>query len=458
MTRTVNMSPDTHFLESIRAQKVSYKELIGEAVDNSLDASASRIAITVNEAEIIISDDGIGVTRDRWDALVRLGQHMPTQGKQLGRYGIGIKYQAIAAGDLFTVTSRSAEDGQMFLMVDWAQMLRNGTWDINEPTWSANRSGAVGTKIHIGRLRRKPHKGELDRARDDIAQIFYPALMADRSIFLNGKKVDPFIDPIVKNPIEVTIEVSPGKSAILKAGELVDLRSKVRGIQVSYKHRVIMPNNGFGCFGYSTAGVFGRLELVGDWGLARFKDSIVDPDESQLQELVHEHLLPILENSQRLSIATNIDMMRQSLNAALPAEIAFVRPEKKQELGRKGEKKGKTGMAPDAPQSSTGPARGPRDGKQKVMIDFAPAFEEYGCGYFVPGKPGRIYLAEDNPYIKSLLKQRDRQSAEAQLFIQAMSIFENSNPQLDFLDGPYGMRLWRLLERHSDVFSGEEAA
>ena len=68
-------------------------------------------------------------------------------------------------------------------------------------------------------------------------------------------------------------------------------------VQVSYKHRVIMPNSPFGCGEYSgLRQMFARVDLNGPWELTRFKDDLVDhPDVETLRERVQDILRPILE-------------------------------------------------------------------------------------------------------------------------------------------------------------------
>ena len=78
-------------------------------VDNSLDAGARRIEISLDGEEVIFQDDGAGITAERISTLFSLGNHGPMPTTQLGRFGIGIKGVAVNAGDIFNVTSTSAK-------------------------------------------------------------------------------------------------------------------------------------------------------------------------------------------------------------------------------------------------------------------------------------------------------------------------------------------------------------
>lgn len=457
MTRTIDMSPDTHFLESIRAQKSQYHLLLGEAVDNSFDAGSRNINIAVDDQEIIIEDDGIGVSRDRWEAMVRLGQHMPTTGTALGRYGVGIKYQAISAGDRLSVVSRSVADGEMRLRVNWAEILRTRSWKIEEPVWRPLRDKNLGTTVTISALRRTPRAAELERAKTELAHMFFPALASGSSITFNGQAISITPDPETRDTIEMTVEVAQGKGAWVRAGILQNSKSKTQGVQVSFKHRVIKPRSGFGCGDYSTIGLFARIDLFGPWGLATFKNDINDEDEDALEDRVHEILLPILQQCSSAFMSANVAEMQSRLNALLPPELAAVRPPKVKEHGRQGEKRKRIGEAPGAPESATGPARS-RFSHNQLVIEFTPSFEEDGYGRFEKGRTSRIFMAEDNPHIALLLRQRDKASAERELYLVAMSLYLNDPAQWELpFDGPFGMRFWKLIERQN-VISGEAQA
>lgn len=181
----MDISPDTHFLESIRADRGSYTALLAEAVDNSFDAGSTEISLGINKNAITMQDNGIGITKDRQGAIVRLGEHGPMPTTALGTFGIGLKYHAISAGNVLDVSSISA-DGRMTLYVNWEQVVRNGKWSIQSPTWiSVLISSGTGTQIKISALRWVPPTDkDIEKAREELPQIFYPALAGQRTISL----------------------------------------------------------------------------------------------------------------------------------------------------------------------------------------------------------------------------------------------------------------------------------
>ena len=128
----MDITPDVHFLESIRRDRGSWATLLAEAVDNSLDASASEIAIQLCATVVQIDDNGCGNLRANESAIVKLGAHQPHAGTKLGRFGVGIKYNATSAGDLLEVDSTS-RDGHMPLAVHWDRVIKRGRWEIPRP-------------------------------------------------------------------------------------------------------------------------------------------------------------------------------------------------------------------------------------------------------------------------------------------------------------------------------------
>lgn len=83
-------------------------QVIAEAVQNGLDAHASKIWIIVDERSrsISISDDGDGVTSERFrEALHSVGQGVKTPGS-IGRYGLGL-ISPLDKCEYFTFSSRT---------------------------------------------------------------------------------------------------------------------------------------------------------------------------------------------------------------------------------------------------------------------------------------------------------------------------------------------------------------
>src|SRR6187399_3253532 len=105
----MNPSPTPRYPSSVRADRGDVVRLCSEAADNSLDALAHEIEITIDQTEIKFTDDGIGVLLKNIPALFTLGEHVQLTTTKLGRFGVGITAQAINAADIMEMRSISAD-------------------------------------------------------------------------------------------------------------------------------------------------------------------------------------------------------------------------------------------------------------------------------------------------------------------------------------------------------------
>ena len=256
MNDVIDITPDVHFLNSIRGDlgaRGSWPVLGAEAVDNSLDANATDIALDVKPTEIVIADNGCGILRAHESAIVRLGEHRPHASTKLGRFGIGLKYNATSAGDLLEVESISG-DGNMRLTVDWNKVIQSGRWHIPRPRWHPVLvSRGTGTTIQISRLRwERPKDKDIEMLREQLSQMFYPAIEQGATIRVNGRALPLLREPELSDVVEQTIQLPNGKGGHVRGGILVHPNAPgLYGVQVSYKHRVITSKSTFGCNSYS---------------------------------------------------------------------------------------------------------------------------------------------------------------------------------------------------------------
>ncbi len=136
---------------------------------------------------MVLRDNGRGISKDRESAIVRLGEHAPMSGTKLGRFGVGISYNACSAGNLLEVDSESA-DGCMSLLVDWSQIIRSGRWRI--PRLRGGRdwplAGPAPPSTSVGWIWDQPKPKDVMAASAYLAQTFYPAIADHAIITLNG--------------------------------------------------------------------------------------------------------------------------------------------------------------------------------------------------------------------------------------------------------------------------------
>src|SRR5262245_47661294 len=219
---TERLYPHPSIIRGLRADRVDYKLLIAEAIDNSLDAGASTVIVSWGKDEVSIRDNGCGVLRSTVDAMRRIGEHGELPTTRLGRFGVGLKFQSMAAGAAFHVLSQS-RDGRVNFTVDWDQMMALGEWEYEKPEWLpvSKHSANTGTHIRIVRLRRRlPTAAYTERIAEEIAAIFYPALMSGRTLTLQGDAIRPQVDPPLEDIRDATVWLRAGKGATIHAGYL----------------------------------------------------------------------------------------------------------------------------------------------------------------------------------------------------------------------------------------------
>lgn len=461
-----DIRPDVHLLQSLRAQSVNYPVLVCEGVDNALDAGANNIAVELTELHILFQDDGSGIKKKNELAIARLGEHGRMATTALGRYGIGITHHAINAGDRLEVHSISA-DGDMRLRVDWEQIIRKKSWEIEDPLWSPPLAGSLtGTQVIIRYLRQKPPTARMmEKIRDEIAQRFYPAIASDRIISLNGMPVPLLDEPEIIDVIATELTYSGDRRARIRAGMLVKRPSYLYGVQVSFEHRVIMPLSDFGCANFTgTEALFARVELLGnDWQLGKFKDELVDPFCDDLAEDVCDVLRPLLERCEAETMEADVEEVTQRLNEMLPLELTPVRPQRRKPRGEgTSREKQKPGMA-DAPDAPNGPARSPRSPRETIKIEFTDhPNDEFGYGTVSFAKsrkdPTRIKLTKNNPHVVDLRRTARGRRAENILALRMLysiafmlyeeALQERDPAQLNLIK--FGLRVWRHVERQGD--------
>ncbi len=452
----MDITPDVHFLQSVRADRGSWSALIAEGVDNAFDADATKVEVRLHQDSVVIADNGRGISKDRESAIVRLGEHAPMPGTKLGRFGMGIKYNACSAGDILTVDSLSA-DGHMLLTADWPKIIRSGRWRIPKSQWSPKLvSRDTGTTIQIARLVwERPKEKDVVAVSTYLAQTFYPAIEGGATIGLNGSAIPLLHEPALSDVVDQTIQLPNGKGAHVRGGILLEPDAPIYQVQVSYKHRVIKAKSTFGCGDSSgTRRMFARVTLTADWGLSRFKDDLVDPSAEALDDAVKEVLQPILDKCQAAQLEVKVDELTELLNDLLPPEIQAARPPRTRErvaqpttTKRQHRPHGRTKEEPAA----NGPARMPGAPDNRIRITFdGPLCAEHGYGVYIKGRPNRITLARDNPDIAALLAQRDTNLAVRCLFGLALMIYhhaqetEPGQKRLPYdAEASFGLRVWR---------------
>lgn len=89
-------------VESMRSLGYSFESAIADLLDNSISANASEIKINlsiVQEPELLIIDNGFGMTESELEEAMRYGSQNPLEERNeadLGRFGLGLKSASLS--------------------------------------------------------------------------------------------------------------------------------------------------------------------------------------------------------------------------------------------------------------------------------------------------------------------------------------------------------------------------
>lgn len=137
MAKAVNLPPDPHLLESMRAVGYTAETAIADLIDNSVAAGASAVhvlASSTGDSRISIFDNGGGMSREVALDAMRLAARSPKEERtssDLGRFGLGLKTASLSQCRRLTVASR--RDGMtIILRWDLDHVAASGKWEVLE--------------------------------------------------------------------------------------------------------------------------------------------------------------------------------------------------------------------------------------------------------------------------------------------------------------------------------------
>jgi len=132
--------PDAGILiEGLRDTGYDINTALADIVDNSIDAGATRIDVKIfqkvsnNELEVIISDNGCGMSESELEDGMRYGstETRKKSKERLGKFGLGLKTASTAFCRRLSVVSKS-ESSPCFNMAIWDldEVAKKNKWDV----------------------------------------------------------------------------------------------------------------------------------------------------------------------------------------------------------------------------------------------------------------------------------------------------------------------------------------
>lgn len=300
-----------------------------DIVDNSIDAQASKIWITVKEVSkgnlvIDIQDNGIGMDRPTLEQALRLGSDVKHDVEvDLGKFGMGLVTASIGLAKNVWIITRK-DKGQGFeATFDIGMIERHNDFVIHCSESKGGKAfeilGDRGTLVRLSQIDRIDDTNPSRFAtalRDKIGQVYRGFISKGLTIAVNNRRVDA-TDPLMRQHemtrilLDQDLNLGAGKKAHLTVAQLPELgpagdeeyniRPRNAGFYIVRNGREIMEAQTFGFdglaarhHGYSRF----RAELAFDGTLDQdfhvdIKKSIIHPNDI-VRDKIYEKTKPLI--------------------------------------------------------------------------------------------------------------------------------------------------------------------
>lgn len=213
----------SNFIRAVRESGyLSISTALAELVDNSLQAEASEIAITISRLtsdalpEITVQDNGIGMTKPELEQCLRFGGSSRFEARQsFGRFGMGLPAASLGQARRVEVTAWRNAGFEQTVALDVDEIVAGSA-----PALVARRggrgAGASGCRVHWAECDRLEYRrlAWLERAlHRDLGRMYRRFITQGLSITINGSRVGA-VDPMLRT---TNLE---GASAVLAFDEL----------------------------------------------------------------------------------------------------------------------------------------------------------------------------------------------------------------------------------------------
>jgi len=167
-------------------------ELIRELINNSYDADATEVKVTIKEDEIIVEDDGLGMDLDGLKQYFNIGSALKRENPKspkfardrIGEFGIG-KFASFSACSCFEVWTKK-DDFQAKVIFDKQEWEKSkGKWYIPLEIEEVDHHLKDGTKLTLKGVTKKFNLSDVEKRIIESVPIRAP----DFAVYLNGYKV-----------------------------------------------------------------------------------------------------------------------------------------------------------------------------------------------------------------------------------------------------------------------------
>lgn len=203
-TRTDDLLVSSNFIRAIRESGyLSIATALAELVDNSLQALATDVAITIIREhvdalpEIVVEDNGVGMSRAELELCLRFGGSSRFNARQsFGRFGMGLPAASLSQARRVEVTSWRNGGHENFVALDVDSIVA-GTGPTFVALRGIQRTTGSGCRVHWKQCDRIEYRrlAWLERSlHRDLGRMYRGFIAAGLSMTINGTTVEA-VDP-----------------------------------------------------------------------------------------------------------------------------------------------------------------------------------------------------------------------------------------------------------------------
>ncbi|MGW5364459.1 ATP-binding protein [Actinopolymorpha pittospori] len=199
-----------NFIRAVRdSGYASLSTALAELIDNSLQASASTVAVSIERAnadawpEIRVEDDGRGMARIELEACLRFGGtgRFDDRGS-FGRFGMGLPAASLSQARRIEVTAWTPASRPLEVVLDVDEVSRSGRASLRARRSPIEPTTPSGCRVHWRLCDRIAYRrlAWLERAlHRDLGRMYRRFLRSGLTLTINGSLVKP-VDPLLLAP------------------------------------------------------------------------------------------------------------------------------------------------------------------------------------------------------------------------------------------------------------------
>lgn len=115
----------------------TFYDTIFELIDNSIDAGATKIKLSIKNDGIFIVDNGSGMSKEVLSDSLKLGKSHKEFSESLGKFGMGLKTSTLALGRNLQIQTKRENENPTSCYIDYDEIIESGfdakrLWDMDE--------------------------------------------------------------------------------------------------------------------------------------------------------------------------------------------------------------------------------------------------------------------------------------------------------------------------------------